>query len=487
MNWGKSKLERILTGEEMIAVDKFNIQNLGFEEEIFIERAGKCIADEIKKRFKGGRVLVCVGKGNNGEDGKIVADILSKTHGFSVITINVANGIFKLFEKDYDIIVDCIFGTGLNRDVEGKYKTAIEKINETKCFKIACDIPSGLNATSGKIMGVCVKADLTVAIQELKTGYFLNDGIDVCGNVIVKDIGMSVWGEDYVKRLNKSDVKSFFPKLKRNSHKGNFGKVGIIGGSRQFTGAPLLSFNSLTALKMGCGYSKLFVPENMYNALTGVNPECILQPLMQDKNGQILFDESSLKEALNLDAIAFGMGVGVSEEIYKIIKYFLNNYSGILVLDADALNTLSTFGLDVLKEKKCKVVLTPHVKEFARLLQANLNDVISDIIPILKDFSSKYGVVTLLKNAVSLITDGKEIYMNTTGAAGMAKGGSGDVLSGIVAGMVSKKFDLTESVAASAFLFGLAGERAKEKSNEYTMTPSETIACLPAVINSLQN
>ncbi len=478
-------MERILTAEEMIAVDKFNIENLGIDKEIFIERAGSAVAEEIKKRFKGGRVLVCVGKGNNGEDGKIVAEKLSQMHGFSVAILNVANGIFKLFDKDFDIIVDCIFGTGLNRAVEGKYKTAIEKINGKGVFVVACDIPSGLNGTTGEIMGTAVKADLTVAIQELKCGYFLNDGIDYCGTVVVKDIGMSVWGENYIKRLNKKDVKNFFPKLKRNIHKGQFGKVGIIGGSRQFSGAPLLSHNALTALKMGAGYSKLFVPEYVYNSLIGVNPECILSPLKCDENGQIIFEEKELKCLLDLDAISIGMGMGVNKEVYKILTYLITNYKGRLIIDADGLNTIKEFGVDILKDKKCKIVLTPHVGEFARILQMNSDCVVSDIINLSKDFARKYDIVLLVKSAVSVITDGKEVYLNTTGSSALAKGGSGDVLSGIIGGMCSKKLDLLESVVASSFLLGMAGEFAGEKYNEYTVTATDVISVLPNVLNAL--
>ena len=478
-------MERILTAEEMLAVDKFNIENLGIDKEIFIERAGKAVADEIRKRFKGGRVLVCVGKGNNGEDGKIAAKYLSEVHGFTVATLNISNGIFKLLDKDFDIIVDCIFGTGLNREVGGKYKTAIEKINGKKAFVVACDIPSGLNGTTGEVMGVCVKANLTVAIQELKTGYYLNDGIDNCGTVVVKDIGMSVWGEDYVKKLNKEDVASFFPKLKRNVHKGNFGKVGIIGGSKQFSGAPLLSFNALTSLKMGVGYAKLFVPETLFNSVVGLNPECIINSFKNNENGQIIFDENVLKDVLNLDAISIGMGMGVSSELYKVIEYLLANYKGTLIIDADAINTLSAFGLDILLKKKCNVVLTPHIGEFARLLQTNSKLIISDIIALSKAFALKYNVIILVKNAVSVITDGKTSFLNITGSSALAKAGSGDVLAGVVAGIISKKFDLLESVAAAAYLFGLSGEFATEKANEYTVTASDVIASLPNAINSL--
>ena len=169
-------MERILSVEQMRAADDYTIGKLGISSDILAERAGRAVAEEITRRFRGGRVLVCIGKGNNGKDGAIIASILSQLHGFSVKTLSVSNGIFKLLDMDYDIIVDCIFGIGLNREVEGKYKTAIEKINLSGAFIVACDIASGLNGDTGKPMGVAVKADLTVAIQEFKLGHFLNDG-----------------------------------------------------------------------------------------------------------------------------------------------------------------------------------------------------------------------------------------------------------------------------------------------------------------------
>ena len=150
-------MERVLTTEQMRLADKFTIEQLGVSEDELVKRAGVAVADEILKRFQGGRVLVCVGKGNNGKDGQVVASILSAKHGFTVSTVNVFNGIFKLFEQKYDIIVDCIFGTGLNRIVEVKYRKAIELINKSGAYVISCDIPSGINADNGKVMGVATK------------------------------------------------------------------------------------------------------------------------------------------------------------------------------------------------------------------------------------------------------------------------------------------------------------------------------------------
>lgn len=468
----------------MRAADKFNIENLGLSKEILVDRAGMAVADEIDRRFLGGRVLVCVGKGSNGEDGRIVADMLSRKHGFSVATLTVANGIFKIFDKKFDIIVDCIFGTGLNRDVEGRYKTAIEKINSSGAYVVSCDIPSGLNSDNGKPMGIAVKANLTVAIQEYKLGHFLGDGVDYCGEVVAKDIGISIWGEDFVKRLNADSVSRFFERRKRNVNKGNFGKCAVIGGSREYSGGVLLSKNALCAFKSGMGYVNLVVPESLLCGYIGQVPECLLTPL-KDVDGKMTADDSVLSKLLSYDSIAVGMGMGISESVYDVVKYLLYNYDGKLLIDADGLNVLSTYGVDVLKNKKCKVVITPHVGEFARLCGVDKDSITADPIEKAKAFASEYGVVVVLKSAVSVITDGENTFINTTGCSGLAKAGSGDVLSGFAVGMISKSDDLVEAVAAACYLFGRAGEIATNEQNEFTVTASDVITAIPKAINEL--
>ncbi len=479
-------MERILTAAQMKAADKFTIENLGISEHILVERAALAVCDEIFKKFSGGRVLVCVGKGNNGKDGQVIAKILASKHGFSVASVNVYNGIFKIFDKKFDIIVDCIFGTGLNRVVDGKYKTAIEKINQSHAYVISCDIPSGLNSDTGEIMGSCVKANMTVAIQEYKLGHFLNQGLDMCGRLLLKDIGISVWGDDYVKKINDEEVKVFFPSMNRNVHKGNFGKVAIVGGSKNFCGGVRLSHNALCALKMGCGYSCLAVPESLINVYSPYANECVIVPV-KDNDGYITYDENALRELLKYDAITFGMGIGCSKYVYESLVFLINNYTGRLVIDADGINALSEFGIDVLLEKQCDIILTPHVGEFARLLKAKSHLILSDIILYAKDFARKYNVVIAVKSASTIITDGDEVFINTTGCQGMAKGGSGDALSGIIAGLLTKAKPVLDTAAAGCYLFGRAGEIAVKRSNDYCLITSDIIAALPQTINKFLN
>lgn len=476
-------MERILTVEQMRSADNNTIDNLGVSSEELIDRAGNAVASEILSRFYGGRVLVCVGKGSNGADGKVVADILSKKHGYSVVVFNVSTGMLKVFDKQYDIIVDCIFGTGLNREVNGKYRTVIEKINNSGAFVISCDIPSGLNGDNGLVMGVAVKADLTVAIQEYKLGHFLNDGIDYCGDIVLKDIGISVWEDDFIKKTNHDFARKYFDKRKRNSHKGNYGSSCVIGGSKEYSGSVILSANALCSYKMGAGYSYLVVPESLFNAYVGKVPECILCSL-KDDGKNIVFDKENLDKLLKINTIAIGMGMGANIGTYETILYLLKNYNGTLIIDADGLNALSVYGKGILKNKTCKVILTPHIGEFLRLVGVEKRDILINPIQYAKAFAKEYGVVVLLKNATSIISDGDETFVNTSGCAGMAKAGSGDVLSGIIAGITARVEEITDAVAVSSYVFGKAGELAESKSGQYTMTASDVISVLPELVRS---
>lgn len=477
-------MERILSVAQMRQADEFTIEKLGVSKEELIMRAGVAVAEEIKARFFGGRVLVCVGKGNNGKDGLIVADILSKTHGYNVTIFNFENGLSKVLDKEYDIVIDCIFGTGLNKIVQGEYKEVIEKINRMKAFVIACDIASGINGDNGSVMGVAIKADLTIAIQDYKLGHFMGDGIDYSGEVVCCDIGISVWDENVVKRIDKRDAKKLFEPRKRNVHKGCFGKAAVIGGSKYFTGSILLSANALCVLKAGAGYSYLTVPKTYFSDYVGKNPECILTPINDDGEAVVL-DENTLQKLIDCDCIAVGMGMSDSKGVYDTIKYLLANYKGKLIIDADGINALCKYGKEILKNKACSVVLTPHIGEFSRLVNLDKSLVKDNLIDLSLNFAKEYEVVLAVKSAVSVITDGKEVYLNTTGCNGMAKAGSGDVLSGLMAGILARSEDVFDGVTTSCYIFGLAGEFAQKEDCEFTVTASDIITALPKVINSL--
>ncbi len=477
-------MERILSAEQMRAVDKYTIERLGVPESTLMERAGEAVAEEIEKRFRGGRLLFVCGKGNNGGDGMIAARLLRAKHGFSVFTLKLASGETEKLDKDYDVIVDCIFGTGLSREVSGETKEIIEKINAKKCFKISVDIPSGLNGSNGLAMGVAVKADMTISIQELKLGHFLNDGKDFCGRIVNRDIGIAVFEEEFARRLEQKDMAAFFPKRRENTHKGSYGRAAVAGGSRDYFGSVLLSASALAALKTGAGYGELCVPESLFPLYAGKVPELILRTF-SDENGSIRFCEKDFESLASADSLAFGMGLGVSEEVYKAARWLLANFQGRLVLDADALNSLAAFGVNALKNAAADVVITPHVKEFSRLTGKDVKTVLADPVGAAKAFYETYGANVLLKSATSVLAGGKGVILNTTGCAGMAKGGSGDVLSGTIAGIAARGFSAFDAAAAGAYLCGRAGEIAAKKQNEYAATPSDTVAALAEAENEI--
>ena len=466
--------------------DDYTINTLKVPEEILVARAGDAVAEEICKLFNFAKVLVCVGKGNNGNDGKVVAEILS-IKNFIVKILDCVNPDFSLFDEDYDVIVDCIFGTGLNKIVTGEYKKIINKINQKNATIFACDIPSGLNGDNGKIMGEAIKANYTIAIQNLKYGYFLNDGLDYCGEIIVKDIGIvNTFDYNKVKLLENTDVSPLFHVRYKNVNKGCFGKASVVGGSKNYPGSVNISHLALSALKMGAGYTNIGIPNSIYNACATLNPECIVT-VFNDNGNSIIYDEKALNSLLKYDAIAFGMGATVSQDIFDCIKYLLQNYKGNLLLDADALNCLSLYGVDALlnKNKKCKVVLTPHIGEFARLINTDKNEVICNPIEHAKNFAKKYGVTLVLKSASTIITDGEYVYVNITGNSALAKGGSGDMLSGIIAGLLARCDNVTLSCACGSYIMGRAAEIAVKDANEYTVTATDVIKALPQAINSL--
>lgn len=462
-------MERILTASEIKKADDYTINTLGIPEEELIIAAGKAVAEEIKKHKRGGRVLVVCGKGNNGADGRVIAEELKKIHGFSVFLYDVALPKPELLSAEYDIIADCLLGTGLNGAVRGECERLINKMNAMSGYKVACDIPSGLNADTGRPQKVSFKADLTVAVQEYKRGHFFGDGIDYCGKTVAKDIGISIWG-DFPYKLTDEDAAAYFKKRKRNVNKGDFSKAAVIGGSKDFYGAPVLSLSSLMTMIGGAGYGYLYAPESYQNLYKGFNPECIVKGFLDDGSNMAL-DETLAKNLNDCKAVAFGMGLGVTKGVYDELCDILSVYKGTLIIDADGINALSLYGKDVLKSAACKVIITPHMGEFSRLTGIPVDKLKEDPIKYAVALSKELNVTVVLKDAVSVITDGERVCVNVSGSPALAKAGSGDVLSGLIAGVAVRE-EPFEAASVGAYVLGRAGEFAAKERGDYSVTAS---------------
>jgi NAD(P)H-hydrate epimerase len=467
-----------------------------------MRRAGEAVFRSYPWR---GRVAIVCGVGNNAGDGYVLAMCLKKEgipcrlllieekfsadgrHYFDICqAMGIPWSIMKEnedFSKDTEI-VDCIFGTGFHGNAEGRAKMAIDAINRAKKPTVSVDVNSGMNGDSG-LGEPCIRSTLTVSIGSLKAGHFLGNAKDVIGKLTNADIGIPIQGETAYLAEN-TDFARFFKTRPQNSHKGSYGYVGILGGCAEYSGAAKLANLSCAALRSGCGVATLAVPKTISASVSPHLLESTLLPIPDDGEGHMQFDASSLDRLMSRNrALAVGMGWGRSEENEKILSYLLAHYEGTLILDADGLNTLAEIGSQSIREARCKVLLTPHVKEFERISGYSMTKILENPIGKATEYAKQYGVCLLLKGACTVVTDGEETYLSPRGCAGMATAGSGDVLSGILAGILGYN-DLTPlSATAGAYLAGLAGEIAEKKINAISMLASDTVAAIPEAIGRL--
>ncbi|MDE6758507.1 MAG: NAD(P)H-hydrate dehydratase [Clostridia bacterium] len=476
-----------LTTKDMAYCDKRAIESGIPSAELMLRVASK-VFSSCKWR---GKIYIICGKGNNGGDGLALANVMLDNkltpYVYLIEEPSTDDGRFYLSELkkkgfsniysidgcdyDCDIMVDCIFGTGFKGAPKEKYAQIIELINSSRAFKISVDIPSGLDGDSGKYE-VCVKADETISVQYAKTGLYLNDGKDMIGKLSLIDVGIGLYVDGY-KIVEDDDVSLLFPKRRNNTHKGSYGKSVIIGGCTNYLGAVKLANAGLCALRSGGGLNTLIVPKtHIDNIAKSVWESTVIG--MRDQDGYMLFDKEELDRALvGVDSVAIGMGIGNRyEENLKIISHILKNYDVRVIIDADGLNSLA-LDVDVLKEAKAEVIVTPHIKEMSRLCSKSVEEIASDPIGVAKNFAKEYGVNVLLKGASSVITDGSSVYIVVNGGAELSKGGSGDTLSGVMLGMLSQGRDVLASAYSAAYLTAKTAKCLCEEYSEYGVLPSD--------------
>jgi len=466
-------------------------------------RAAKGIFEAVN--WKPPVAIVC-GVGNNAGDGFAVAELMagagiectlfllsektSETGKYFLdraiaAGVRTVYGIENLKPEGFGSVLDCIFGTGFKGEVREPYKTAIETINKSGLFTVSADINSGLGGDSG-LFDTCVRSELTVSIGTYKSGLFLNSAKDVIKSKVNCDIGIPLI-EETAYLVEASDIAHLFAHRPQNSNKGDYGYVNLIGGSIEYSGAAKLANLALSALRSGAGVATLAVPNNLTDAVLPYLLESTLYPLTE-KNGRYVFDEGNIKPLITgRAATAIGMGMGRSDEVEKLITYLLTEYNGRLIIDADGLNALSRLDRSLLKNASCTVVLTPHPKEFERLSRIPVSDVIKDPIGTAKSYAYDTGALLLLKGTSTVITDGETLYIVDRGSSGMATAGSGDVLSGVLCGIMghAPKDQLLLSVAAGAYLTGLAGELASCQIPAAAMLSGDTVKYLPHAMKAV--
>lgn len=506
-------MEYVLTAAEMKKCDEAAISEYGICALVLMERAALGTADVVVNKY--GKDIfagVMAGSGNNGGDGIAAARILHE-RGIRV-EINMIGEADKLTDETktqletakklgipifyglehtlYDVIIDAVFGIGLTRDVEGKYRKAIEEINASKAKVVAVDIPSGVNSDNAGIMGCAVKADITVTFEYRKIGIMLYPGASCAGEVICVPIGIPHSTADAkrtgVVTFTDKETDLALPDRKSFGHKGSFGKALFVAGSRSMGGACQLS--ALAAYRIGAGMVRVFTARENRESLLRKLPEAIVDTYADRDDGGTISDaeRKSLMDGVEwADVIAIGPGLSMSERAQDILRAVLEACDKPLVLDADALNILSKSDslLDKLRFGRRKndadTVLTPHLGEFARLMKCPISDIKKDMLGACKAFTRKYDVSLVCKDARTVIAKrGKLTYINSSGNDGMATAGSGDVLTGIVSGLMAQQMQGFEAAVVGAYAHGLAGDYARDNASAYFIMAHD-------IINSLKH
>ncbi len=464
---------------------------------VLMENAGRGIADDLLT-MEFDKFVILVGKGNNGGDGMVVARWLSRAgkdvtvllfeepenlseeakHNYELLLHHPVE--IERFEgaiPDADVIVDALFGIGFRGKLEGHYRQAVEMANLSDALRVAVDIPSGVNGLTGQVEGIAFDAHITYTFAAEKLGHHLFEGKALSGEVVVVDIGI----EDYLYEdkgflaIEDEDVPDLLPRYAGWENKGDRGRLLIVAGSRQFTGAPLL--NALGSLSLGAGYTYLAVPESLYPHLIGKFPEVILIPL-RERDGHISAEgfDDLMGRGLRFDAIAFGSGVGRVESVREFARKLLS-LEVPMVIDADGIWAISE-NLDALGEN---VVITPHPGELAPILNMNPHEVDRRRVEVVMDYAGKHRHTLLLKGNPTLVVQGEERYLNDSGDVALARAGSGDVLTGMIGALLAQDLLPVEAAALAAFLHGRAGEMG----DEFTMTPSRIPEALQVYLSDL--
>lgn len=383
----------------------------------------------------------------------------------------------------YGTVVDCLLGTGFAGKVRDDVSRAIDMINSSGAYVVSVDINSGLNGDTG-MADKCVVSDLTVSIGDYKPGHFLNMAKDVIKSRVNCDIGISPIDSPY-RLIENSDIAPLLGTRQNFSNKGTYGYIALIGGSRKYSGAIRLAYMANAAMRSGAGVVKVALPGSLYHDVTPHILESTIFP-MTDNDGEMVYDASELEDLVrNVKTVAFGMGIGVTEDTEAILKHLLQTYTGRLIIDADGLTILSHLDRDLIRNSGATVILTPHIKEFSRLTGPEIDGILQAPIDHAKEYASDTGTTVLLKGPSTIITDGTEVYISDTGCPGMATAGSGDVLSGILAAVCAYVEDLPAAVAAGAYINGLAGELAESRYGAISMIAGDTIACIAEAINTI--
>lgn len=529
---------KVVTAKEMQEIDRITIEEYGIGGTILMERAGLAVAEKIdylfsqdsRLRIQDSNVVILCGGGNNGGDGFVVARLLHN-QGYNVKVFLTANPddlkddakinyntavkfgvrIYPINKflthhasriMHHAIIIDALLGTGLNKDVREPISDVINKVNKLPYPVVSIDIPSGISSDNGQIMGCAIKADLTVTFGLPKRGHLLFPGAEYTGRLFIEDIGFPQGllksEEIKVNLVEESDIISLLPKRPRYSHKGTYGHVLIIVGSRGKTGAGLMSAKA--CLMTGAGLVTIGVPESLMNIFQSRVTEEMTMALPDKGNGTLsirAYDEILKFAKKRVNAIAIGPGLSVDNEIREIVRLLITRSNVPLVIDADGINAIAG-DVEILKKADVPIILTPHPGEMVRLSRQTTEDrlqttdlttrdIENNRIDVALSFARNTKTYLVLKGVPTVIATPKgDAYINTTGNPGMAKAGTGDVLTGMISALLAQGLSPSDSCIVGVYIHGLAGDMASEKKGKYSLTASDIIRMIPRGLKKLE-
>ncbi len=494
----------LVNSREMKRYDANTTEYFKIPSLLLMERAAVAAAEELKSRLSGGRVLIVCGTGNNGGDGLAVGRIL-KLSGINADLVLYGNRgkateenkkqqeilaayRFELSERipegiEYEMVVDAVFGVGLTRPIEGGYYDLIEYMNTLHGLKVALDIPSGVSADNGAILGTAFRADVTVTFAFEKAGLYLWPGCGAAGTVVLKEIGIteeSFFGEKPAVCVLEDADLALLPKRPSHSNKGTFGHLLVIAGSPGMAGAAYLAAKS--AYACGTGLVRIFTPEENRQILQTGLPEAVLT-VYDAKNP----DMAELERAMNwADAVLCGPGLGQTTAAMRLVEAVLHFAVSPVVFDADALNLIAK-KRELFSQIRTETVITPHLGEFSRLTGEDISDIASAFLEKARETAEKYNIICVLKDEhTAVAVPGALTCLNLSGNSGMATAGSGDVLAGLLSGLLAQGIGGNLAAPLAVYLHGMAGDAAAEKTGEAGLMASDLIWGIRDVLADLE-
>lgn len=500
---------RILSAKEIKKAEALSFEKY-FSEAELMKRAGQECFKKIVKYYgsviENKKVSVICGNGKNAGDGFVIAKLLCEYGAAAQIVLadkapeipeplmyfkeaeeyGVEIVSFKDAELDSVLIVDCIFGIGFHGSPKPPFDEVFEAVNNSGAIVVSVDTPSGTDATDGSA-DTAIRADLTIAISTLKYCHIIPPSNEYCGKTVTVDIGIpeDCYNDDYANTITKSDVKACFTKRDVNSHKGSFGRQLNICGSYKMCGAAVISAKA--SLKTGVGLLKCIFPKSIYPVMTAHMTQPLFSPMSE--NEEKTLSMGALTHILNelqwADCVAVGCGIGNNDDTQVLVNQIIREADIPIVLDADGINSVS-MNIDVLREARRQLVITPHPAEMARLINESTAYVQQNRIAVAKAFAQEYGCIVALKGANTVVTDGKEVFVNTTGNPGMAMGGTGDMLTGMIGSFISQGINPFDSAKCAVYIHGLCGDITAKELSQRGMTVDDMLELLPALLGEFE-